>query len=322
MAAPANRRAGPGLTQVNAIAAPRAMLDGETRPSNPQPRRHATMAYKDLLVHLDATKACAKRIDAAIALAVAHDAHLTALCPVVTPSLPGYVAVNLPPEIIENQRQMIERQAETVAQGFRDKVARSDVRSDVRLEHCLDIDVAFTIGVHARYADLVILGQSDPQEPPLGGRAPVEDIVLHSGRPALVVPYIGAGKTLGRNITVAWDAGREAARTVSDAMPLLEQADTVTVMVVNPRPGPDLHGPDPGTDIARHLARHGVNTEVYRTEAPDLSVGDVLLSRLADSGSDLLVMGAYGHARFRELVLGGATRTILEQMTVPVFMSH
>ena len=121
---------------------------------------------------------------------------------------------------------------------------------------------------------------------------------------------------------LAWDAGREAARAVSDAMPFLERAEQVTVMAVNPSSGEGDHGEEPGADIALHLARHGVKAEVHQTESPDISVGDELLSRIADDGSDMLVMGAYGHTRLRELVLGGVTRSILEQMTVPVLMSH
>ena len=146
--------------------------------------------------------------------------------------------------------------------------------------------------------------------------------MLSAGRPALVVPDIGAGKTLGRRVMIAWDTGREAARAVNDALPILQQAEAVTVLSVNPRPGIDLHGEEPGADIALHLTRHGVKVEVQRTQVEEINIGDTILSRLADLGSDLLVMGAYGHSRLREVVLGGVTRTLLESMTVPVLMSH
>ncbi len=147
-----------------------------------------------------------------------------------------------------------------------------------------------------------------------------EDVVLSSGRPALVVPYIGAAKTIGERVMVAWDASREAARAVHDALPVLERAKSAVVLVINPHRG--NHGAEPGADIALHLARHGVEVEAQHLEVNDLSVADALLSRLADNGIDLLVMGAYGHSRLRELVLGGVTRQIFQEMTVPVLMSH
>jgi nucleotide-binding universal stress UspA family protein len=121
---------------------------------------------------------------------------------------------------------------------------------------------------------------------------------------------------------VAWNASREAARAIGDAMPLLERAKAVTVASVNARPDARGHGEDPGADIGAHLARHGVRVDVTRLEARDIDVPNAILSHLADAGSDLLVMGCYGHSRLREMVLGGVTRTILREMTVPVLMAH
>ena len=150
----------------------------------------------------------------------------------------------------------------------------------------------------------------------------IADLVLSSGRPVLVIPYIGVHRDIGRIATVAWDAGREAARAVADSLPLLEAAEQVHVLVVNPVKGSHAHGAEPGADIALSLARHDVKTEVHAIPAPDIEVGEAILSWLSDSGSDLLVMGAYGHARLRELVLGGVSRLILQSMTVPVLMAH
>src|SRR5215471_6305021 len=143
-----------------------------------------------------------------------------------------------------------------------------------------------------------------------------------SGRPILVVPYVGNFADLGRRVVIGWNASREAARAVNDAMPLLTSAETVTVLTIDPREGPRAHGELPGADISLHLARHGVKAEIERTVSADLPVGEVLLSRVADLGADLLVMGAYGHSRARELLLGGATRSLLRSMTLPVLMSH
>jgi nucleotide-binding universal stress UspA family protein len=177
--------------------------------------------------------------------------------------------------------------------------------------------------VHARYADMAILGQLDPDrvETELLRPRP-EQIALASGRPVLVVPYAGRFADIGRRVVVAWNATREAARAIGDAMPLLVSAELVTVLTIDAREGPSDHGELPGADIALHLARHGVKAQIERTVSAGLPVGEVLLSRLADLGADLLVMGAYGHSRMREVLLGGATRSVLQTMTVPVLMSH
>ena len=140
--------------------------------------------------------------------------------------------------------------------------------------------------------------------------------------PVLVVPYAGRYETVGRRVLIGWSATREAARAVSDAMPLLAAAEIVTVLTIDAREGTDAHGELPGADISLHLARHGVKAEIERTVSAGIPAGDVLLSRAADLGADLLVIGAYGHSRVRELLLGGVTRSILQSMTLPVLMSH
>ncbi len=121
---------------------------------------------------------------------------------------------------------------------------------------------------------------------------------------------------------VAWNASREAARAVRDAMPLLEQSQSVDLVTFRPKSSQGAHGELPGADIALHLTRHGINVDVQQLGGTDIDVGNALLSHVADRGSDLLVMGGYGHSRLREFVLGGATRTILSSMTVPVLMAH
>jgi nucleotide-binding universal stress UspA family protein len=165
------------------------------------------------------------------------------------------------------------------------------------------------------------MGQRDPSGP-IFAEELVTSVMLACGRPVLVVPYIGAAPTMGENVLVAWNGGREASRAIGDALPLLERAKRVTAIMVS------ANGDD---DVGEHLAKarlfawlhaHGVDADVVRDEAPDIPTGQWLLSRAADLGSDLVVMGAYGHARMRELVLGGVTRTMLQAMTIPVLMSH
>jgi nucleotide-binding universal stress UspA family protein len=169
--------------------------------------------------------------------------------------------------------------------------------------------IAEALATNARYADLVILGQADPDDAE-GPQYLPEEVTLNSGRPSLVIPYIGPAATLGQRVTVAWDAGREAARAVNDALPILARAQAVGVVTVNPSDKPFGHGEQPGADIALHLARHGIKVEVQQVESREVDVANTILSHIADRSSDVLVMGAYGHSRLRELVLGGATRTI------------
>lgn len=280
------------------------------------------MAYKNLLVHLDETAACEKRAEAAIGFARAHDAHLTALGLVVEPIIPSFVHAQVPVEVLNARRKVERDRTEAMLGAFEAKASRAGIKAETRIDGCLQSDVSRTVGLHARYADLLIVGQQDPSETPLGSAHLAEEAVLSSGRPVLVIPYIGAGESLGERVIVAWDAGREAARAVNDSLPILERAKEVAVVAVNPRGTADGHGEEPGADIALHLTRHGCDVKVERLESPDIGIGDTLLSYLADRSADLVVMGAYGHARLRELVLGGVTRHMLHHMTVPALMSH
>ena len=218
----------------------------------------------------------------------------------------------------ESKRRLDELEARSQAQA--EAAGRS---LECRRVSCYPVDLPEFISLHARYADLLVLGQTDPDEKDwIGGHHLPEQVVLSAGRPIMVVPYIGAPKGFGKNVLIAWDSGREAARAVQDALPMLERAETVTILVIL-RPGSaKRHGDEPGSDIALYLARHNVKVEVQAVPSPEIGVAETLLSRLADLSIDALVMGAYGHARWRELVLGGVTQHILGHMTVPVLMSH
>lgn len=278
------------------------------------------MTYKNLLVYLDDRAGCAARLAMAIELARAHDAHLTGLYVAADPILTGGLQVEVPAQFLASIEEQIVRRAQAVIAQFTETVEKSGLTADSRTVRCPASQIPEIVSLHARYADLAILGQPEPGSVADDDGHLAESVVLSSGRPALVVPYIGAGTRLGRRVLVAWDAEREAARAVNDALPLLQRAEKVTVLVIGPHQGD--HGPEPGADIALHLARHGVPAEAQHLAIGDLSVANALLSRLVDLDIDLLVMGAYGHSRLREWILGGVTREIFQQMTVPVLMSH
>jgi len=284
------------------------------------------MALRNLLVHVDQTSGCQKRVDYAVRLAAREHAHLTALYCVGEFLLPGWADV--PGQVVAEQRRREAERGEAVLQGFRDTAEKQGISYETRMAEVPADNVADEVAVNARYSDLAILGQVNPDEIPTGGRHIVETVVMGAGRPVLVVPYIGAPKAgngdprIGRNVMVAWDAGREATRAVNDAMPFLERSDKATVVAINPTRSFSRHGDEPGADIGLHIARHDVTVDVTHYSMGDMAPGDAILSRLFDLDADMLVMGAYGHSRMREIILGGATRTILAHMTVPVLMSH
>ena len=173
---------------------------------------------------------------------------------------------------------------------------------------------------------MVIVGQTNEDTLGAYGTAVAlpEQVALSSGRPTLVVPYAGCFETTGQRVIVAWDARREAARAISDALPLLQQADHVFAVSINPRVGEEEgeHGDLAGADLALLLTRHGVSVQARPVINKAIGTADILLNQVADEAADLLVMGAYGHSRLRETILGGVTKYVLGHMTVPVLMAH
>jgi nucleotide-binding universal stress UspA family protein len=284
------------------------------------------MGYKDILVTADTSPAGAARLDLAVALAERFAAHLIGLHTSVMPPAPaggGYFdhfdRSLLDPLYREFSERMTERQ-ESARSMFGEVTGKRRLAAEWRVAAGYPSEAA---ALHGRYVDLIVLGQTDPDNTEAALFQPrAEEVALAVGRPVLAVPYAGRFANCGRRVLVAWDASRVATRAVNDAMPLLVGAETVTVLSVDPGEDGRAHGDVPGMDIAAHLARHGVKARVESTVSAGIGVGNALLSWAGDTGADLLVMGAYGHTRVRQLLLGGATRTILGSMTVPVLLSH
>lgn len=278
------------------------------------------MALKDILVHLDNSNHSKMRLDAAVSLAAAHEAHLIGIYVLTQPRIPGYVRAQITEDVLRQQAESALETAATAERAFNDAVARACVNGEWRL---VEGDPVPVLSLHARYADIAIVGQRDPEgEDGIDDPSMPDQLILAVGRPVLVVPYVGEYPEIGQRVMVSWDASRLSTRAVNDALPLLVGAKRVIVMAVNPKGGEEGHGEIPSADICLHLARHGINAEAHHIYADDISVGDMLLSRAADEGIDLMVTGCYGHARWRELVLGGVTRHMLKHMTMPVLMSH
>ena len=272
------------------------------------------MTLKDLVVFVDDQPSCAERVRVAAALARRFDAHLTGVHVAgygPTPLALDGVAVD---QMIMAQEEVIRGAAEKAEAGFREAMRREALRHDWR---AVRGPVAAVAAIEAHCADLAIVGQASSDS---DNWLLPEDVVLRAGRAALIVPYAGSFARVPANPLIAWKPTREAARAVGDALPLLAAAKRATVLVVDA--DTDEDGEAPGDDVAVHLSRHGIDVTVERTLSGEVPVADIFLSRAADLGADLLVMGCYGHSRMRELVLGGMSRDILDRMTLPVLMSH
>lgn len=289
-------------------------MSKEPEPTNPR------FGIKDVVAFLDGRPEDADTIDWAARLARAFDAHLTGalVCPLlVTAGAAPFVrgrAITELLEVCDAQTADLdaERRAHLEAVAGREGLSWEwrPIRSPL----------TESFVAHARYADVAIVARSAPA----GGETPVvvpEWLVFASGRPVILLPR-QAPSTLARRVVVGWDASREATRAVADALPFLARAEAVEVLVVDPEQHAGSHGPEPGADIARHLARHGVPVEVRRVDSGGAPVSATLLARAAAFGADLLIMGAYGHSRLSELVFGGATRGVLQDAELPVLMSR
>ena len=277
------------------------------------------MGYKTILVHCDASRGAPARLRIALDLANRFDSHVIGLHVRQAFQAPAFTDAGPAMDSLYHAYETAVKADEAMATGaFRDAVAHKGYSSEWRVA---DGYVEQVLMTQARYADLVIVGQAEPDAPP---SAPPPDLAEHvtmSGeRPVLIVPHIGAAKPPGKTVMLCWNDSREAARAAAAALPLLKAAEKTIVLIVDPKAGEEPA--EPGADVAGWLARHGVKVTVQRDTAADSDVGGVILSRAADHDADLLVMGIYGHSRMREWVLGGASRTLLASMTVPLLCAH
>lgn len=280
------------------------------------------MAHKVILAVLDNSKHVPGVVSVAADLAQRAGAHLVGLYAVHAEAGSHELQDPLLALRTEAHARKLEEQARRAEAAFR-QFTQAVLGGQAEFRRA-EQDSLGAVIVNARYADLVVMGQRDPEEQGTGTPGSiVERAVLAVGRPVLVVPYYAnAYPNLGRNVLLAWNGSRESVRAINDALPLLQRAERVVVMVINPGTGQLGHGEMPGADVALYLARHGVKCEARASVALEISAGDELLARASDLSSDLLVMGAYGHSRLQELVMGGVTQTLMEHMTVPVLMSH
>jgi len=275
------------------------------------------MGIKDILVHLDTSEGGECVADFAVSLATEFKAYLTAAglaLKIIPPdSFMGEYPYDLMLEATENARQAADAAFNKLRAG-----APPTVQTDLLMIEAVAGEARSEFGKLARHFDLAVVGQGGPD---YGGddELMAEGALFRSGRPVFVVPRIHKGAAKLGKAMVCWDGGLPAARALAAAMPLLKRAGSVEVVSIASKrlPSDEL----PGFNISRHMARHEIQATLRKLPHAD-DIGACLLSHAADSGADYMVMGAYGHSRFREFVLGGATRTMLQSMTVPAFMAH
>ena len=257
--------------------------------------------------------------DFAISVAKTFEAHVLGVAFVYDPVIPGSVMGGIPPEFIESQRANRRRRRATRSPASSRRP--SAPASPTKPAASTPASPAPPTGSAAwRGASTWPSSASPSAKKAAPAEVVDEGVLFESGRPVIFVPYIQkAGLKLDR-VMVCWDGSRAATRAIADAMPFLEKAKQVEIVIVASKAG--KNDEIPGADLGQHLARHGLKVDVKRITSPDIDVTSTILSYAADSSADMIVMGGYGHSRLREFILGGVTRGILETMTVPALMSH
>jgi nucleotide-binding universal stress UspA family protein len=273
---------------------------------------------KDVVVNLSGRAPLDFAADYATSIAATFGAHVTGIAFLYEPVIPDGTLGGVPVDLIELQREENSKIARDAIGRFEAGVKKAGAASETRQLDATFGGAATRFAQVARRFDISVVAQAQ-REQGATDELIIEGALFESGRPVIVVPYIQkSGLTLER-VLACWDGGRTAARAIADAMPFLERAKAVDLVIVaEERKNDEITG----VRMSEHLTRHGVAVSVKRIAKGDLAVQDVILSYAADSGADFMVMGGYGHSRLREFILGGVTRGILNSMTVPVLMSH
>jgi nucleotide-binding universal stress UspA family protein len=275
---------------------------------------------EDIIIHLEHQAARDLVCDFAVTIAEIFDAHLTAVGFAYAPDLPGYVTLKIPPDIAAQMMAGSEKAALAALERFEAAARRSLISAERRLLKPVGASAPAVLSTLARRFDLGVFMQSEPNG--VDHDDMIEASLFESGRPLIVVPYIQKDGLRLDHVVCCWDGGRAATRAINDGLPLLVKATTVDLLIVLNEKTDTSPNEVRGAEMAKHLARHDVKVRIVRVPAADIDVTNAILSYVADVSATLIVMGGYGHAKLREMILGGVTRGMLQSMTVPVFMSH
>jgi len=283
------------------------------------------MTYKTIVVHVDDQAEATHRIRLALELAQACKARLIGLAIMPRPQMPvGIEGMAATADVITIQEDA-NRERLAKARALFDAAARG-AQVEVEFRGAVD-DAAGAMNQEMLYADIGVVGQRDPEQTIGDMYADLpESVAMESRRPLVVVPHIGYARPVGRKVLLAWNDSTEAMRAATEAMPLLRAAEKVTLLVIDghkrDEPATSDREEPPGSRAAGWLARHGVNVEVINDVSDGTDVGSIILSRVSDLDIDLVVMGIYGHSKWRETLFGGASKTMLGHMTVPTLIAH
>ncbi len=279
------------------------------------------MDFKNLLLHLDHSSGCQNRLETAFALAKKHDALITGLFVVPDYVVPSYVEAQISVDLITDVTEKALARASETLSGYQKMADEAGVRLDA---HVVEGQVIPILREHTKYSDLLILGQDQPDDPDNASYGLADALLFEGACACMVVPHSGKLALPGKRILLTWNASRESARALREAMSLMKSAETVVVLSSEPDDSDvDIARGHPHADeLARFLESHGIESVSSGINDMDISASDAILGQAAEMNADLIVMGAYGHARLREIILGGVTRDLLKQSPVPLFLAH
>jgi nucleotide-binding universal stress UspA family protein len=275
---------------------------------------------KDIIVNLEHKITRDPARNFAITVAETFDAHVAGIAFAYAPDFPGYMMLEIPSDILAQMIAESEKAALAAIERFEAAARRSLVSAEHRRIKALGAGAPVILSTLARRFDLGVFMQSEPDG--VDNDDMIETSLFESGRPLIVVPYIQKDGLKLDHVVCGWDGSRAAARAINDALPLLVKATTVDLLIVLNEKTRNENHDIRGAEMAKHLARHDVKVAIETVPAADIDVTNAILSYVADNAGTLIVMGGYGHAKLREVILGGVTRDMLKTMTVPVFMSH
>jgi len=276
---------------------------------------------KNLLIHLDHSTGCQNRLQTAFALARDFEAEITGLFVVPDYIVPSYVEAQISVDLIADVTEKAIARAEETLEGYRKLADKAGVKMQARV---VEGQVIPILREHSKYADLLLLGQDQPDDPDNASYGLADALLFEGGCACLVVPHSGKLAAPGKRILLTWNASRESAHAMRAAMPLLARAETVVVLSSEPDylDAETARGHPHAEELMHFLKSHGIESTSGGIDDPGLAAGEAILAQAAEMNADMIVMGAYGHARLREIILGGVTRDLLKQSPVPLLLDH
>ena len=279
------------------------------------------MDFKNLLLHLEHSSGCQNRLQVAFALAKKYDALITGLFVVPDYVVPSYVEAQISVDLITDVTEKALARARETLSGYQKMADEAGVKLDA---HVLEGQLIPILREHSKYSDLLLLGQDHPDDPDNASYGLADALLFEGACACMVVPHSGKLAAPGQRVLLTWNASRESARALREAMPILVAADEVVVLSSEPDDADAeiARGHPHADELARFLESHGIESISSGIADLDISTSDAILGQAAEMNADLIIMGAYGHARLREIILGGVTRDLLKQSTIPLFLAH